>query len=194
MRGFSSQWTSSRRSYTATDCSKKLLREVLGIFQFLLHPWISWLHGIHYSTTVKAARILGVYRSMHSTGFAGWTCYMQQSLFHSHTSCLHPPPSCLPLSYQNSDVYHFFKPKALCPLFPPSCFPITAIKDFPRNVWHCSEIGSVLYDREVSESSVPSCASPGGKRSCRGATYVWAGLVNSRKSLQSLWKRKIWRT
>lgn len=106
---------------------------------------------------------------------------------------LPPFTSLLPLCYQNSDVYLFSMPKALCPLFSHSCFPITAIKNFSRNVWHWSEILAVPHDREVSESSVPSCASPGGKRSCRGAACVWAGLVNCRNNMEFLWKRKIWR-
>lgn len=162
----------------------------MGIFQFLLHPWISWLHGIHYSTTVKAARILRGIQIYTLIRFC-WLNLLHAARALSFAYKLPPFSSLLPLSYQNSDVFLFFKPKALCPLFSPFCFPITAIKDIPRNVWHCSEIVAVLHDREVLESSVPSCASPGGKRSCRGATCVWAGLVNCRNNMQSLWKRKI---
>lgn len=125
-----------------------------------------------------------------------WFCWL--NLLHTAKALSFPhklPPfsSLLPLCYQNSHVYLFFMPKALCPLFSRSCFPITAIKNFPRNIWHWSEIMAVLHDREASESSVPSCASPGGNRDCRGAICIWAGLVNCRNNMESLWKMKIWK-
>lgn len=91
---------------------------------------------------------------MHLLGFAGWTCYTQQRLLHSHK--LHPFSSLLPLSYQNSDVHLFFMPKALCPLFSHSCFPITAMKNFPRIVWHWSEMVAVLHDGECQSALYPA--------------------------------------
>lgn len=101
----------------------------MSIFQFFLHPWISWLHGIHYSTAVKAASILGVYSSIPLTGSAGWTCCMQQRLFHSHMSCLPSPPSCP--SIIKTLMHTYFSCQKHCI----ACFPILALPSLPSRTF-----------------------------------------------------------
>lgn len=153
-----------------------------GSFEYVsrfLQPWISSFHGLHYPTTVIPERILGSIQLhyIYLIASSDWSCYMQQRLFHSHTSFHHSPPSCP--SIFKALMYTSFSCQKLYILFSHSCILITATKNIPRNIWHWSETVAVPHDRGVLERSVSSSTSPGGKRSYRGAIHIWEGLVNS---------------
>lgn len=108
-------------------------------------------------------------------------CFCWLNLLHAVEALSFPhklPPfsSLLPLCFQNSDAYLFFMPEGLYPVLP-FLLPHHCHREHPQQC--LALITDRGGDREVSESSVHSSASPSGKRSCRGAIHVWAVLVNS---------------
>lgn len=130
---------------------------------------------------------------------AKWTCYTQQRLLHSYTSCLHSSPSC-PSVFKTLMCTSFscHVPLSLCPLFSHSCFPSLLPRTSPgmsgldHRPWCCcmtEKCWSALY---------PALLHPLGREAVEKQGWsppvsCVAEVDGSRNTMESLQKMEMWK-